>query len=54
MSDDDALTEELAKAAHKAVYENVRHSSETLYELLSKWFPEATDEQISAAVEAAL
>lgn len=41
----------LERAARNAVADNVRHSHESLFMLLAKWFPEATDEELAAAVE---
>ena len=49
MNDDDLMFDLLAEA-REAVYMNARHSRDSLFELLGKWHPEATDEQIEAAV----
>ena len=50
MTDD----EELLGSARCAVYENARHSHDSLFALLGKWDPEATDEQIEAVVSQVL
>jgi len=49
-----ADVDDLTKDAIRAVDENVRHSSDSLRALLCKWHPDATDEQIDAAVSRAL
>ena len=48
------MVNDLIKAAKQAVEENVRHSDDSLRELLWKWFPEASDEEIDEAVRYAL
>lgn len=43
--------QDMNHAARRAVEDNARHSSDSLFELLCRWFPEATDEQVEQAVE---
>jgi hypothetical protein len=45
---------DLLAAARCAVYENVRHSHDSLFALLGMWHKEATDEQIDEAVSQVL
>lgn len=47
MSDQDDINH----AARRAVQDNARHSAETLWALLDRWFPDATNEQLNEAVE---
>ncbi len=49
-----AAADDLTKDAIRAVDENVRHSADSLRALLWKSHPDATDEQIDAAVSRAL
>ncbi len=48
------LETDLLADAKRAVSENLRHSHDSLFCLLCNWHPDATDEQIEAAVKAAL
>ena len=50
----DELMEELTRSARNAVANNVRHTHVSLGLLLADWYPDATDQQIDAAVEEAL
>lgn len=45
---------DLINRAIDAVQDNPRHSANSLFELLCREFPDATDNQIDAAIEAAL
>ena len=46
--------EDINDCARRAVQENLRHSSETLYELLCRLYPEADDNMIDHAISVAL
>ena len=48
------LLDEMTVRACRAVEDNARHSHCSLFELLAKEFPEATDEDIEEAADRAL
>jgi hypothetical protein len=48
------LEAELLTDARRAVDDNVRHSRDSLFALLGKWHPEATDEQVQTVVSQVL
>jgi hypothetical protein len=44
------LVQDMLNCAKRAVQDNVRHSSDSLWELLADGFPEASDEQLDYVV----
>ena len=54
MTDDELMMADLLDAARCAVYENARHSHDSLFALLGMWHKDATDEQIEDAVSQVL
>ena len=48
------MIDDLMTDARRAVDDNARHSHDSLFALLGKWYHEATDEQIEAVVSQVL
>lgn len=54
MTDEELMRDDMLRSARRAVEDNARHSTDSLYMLLADWFPQASDELLEEVVGAVL